>query len=251
VLVGKDTGYEGKFDFRRRVAAPDIPYMLASLPRSGSTWFSHLLWRTGCLGAPLEYLNFEAAGPYYFAARSPAVQRQLWECLAHRRTSPNGVFGVKCFAAQLETLRQQNPELLDAVMATLVRRENPRIVYFERRDRVAHAISYARASLSGVWRKEQEPEEGVAVDYSEVAIGRAEQMIDAEQSAWCQMFGELGIEPLTLWYEDVLADPDMAVAEVARYLGVTLDRTAQFAAPEIEKQSPADSVAWAKRFAGR
>src|SRR5438445_9241334 len=95
VLVGKDTGYEGKFDFRRRVAAPDIPYMLASLPRSGSTWFSHLLWRTGCLGAPLEYLNFEAAGPYYFAASSPDVQRQLWECLAHRRTSANGVFGVK------------------------------------------------------------------------------------------------------------------------------------------------------------
>jgi LPS sulfotransferase NodH len=251
VLVGKDTGYEGKFDFPRRRDPPRVAYMLASLPRSGSTWFSHLLWRTGCLGAPLEYLNFASAGPYYFAASSPAVQRQLWQSLAHRRTSANGVFGVKCFASQLEGLQQQNPKLLAFVMATLVRRPNPRVVYFERSDRVAHAISYARASLSGIWRKEQEPDEGVRVDYSEAAIRRAEQMIDAEQDAWRRMFDELGIQPLTLWYEDALSNPDAAVAAVAGYLGVTLDPPARLDVPAIEKQAAADSAAWAGRYARR
>ena len=251
MLVGRDTGYEGKFDFPRQSDPPRLAYMLASLPRSGSTWFSHLLWRTGCLGAPLEYLNFEAAGPYYFAALAPAVQQQLWQSALHRRTSPNGVFGAKCFAGQLEALEQHNPPLLAAVMATLVRRPSPRIVYFQRRDRVAHAISYARASLSGVWRKEQEPDDGVTVDYSEAAIARAEQMIEAEQAAWRKMFGELGIEPLTIWYEDALADANAATSSAAEYLGVTLDPAAQLEIPGIEKQAAADSAAWAERYARR
>ena len=46
-----DTGYEGKFDFAWCGQRPDISYMLATVPRTGSTWFSHLLWQTGCLGA--------------------------------------------------------------------------------------------------------------------------------------------------------------------------------------------------------
>src|SRR3954452_13784534 len=71
-----DTGYEGKFDFAPRVAGPERAYLLASLPRAGSTHFSHVLWRTGCLGALLEYLNFQPAGPYGFAAASADLQQQ-------------------------------------------------------------------------------------------------------------------------------------------------------------------------------
>ena len=56
-----DTGYEAKFDFPARDRAPERSYLLATVPRSGSTYLSHVLWRTGCLGAPLEYLNFEPA----------------------------------------------------------------------------------------------------------------------------------------------------------------------------------------------
>ena len=54
MLQGLDTGYEGKFDFAPRREPPSRPYLLASVPRTGSTLLSHLLWRTGCLGAPLE-----------------------------------------------------------------------------------------------------------------------------------------------------------------------------------------------------
>ena len=63
MLLGVDTGYEGSFDFPRRTASPERTYLIATVPRTGSTWFSHLLWQTGCLGAPLEYLNFDPGGP--------------------------------------------------------------------------------------------------------------------------------------------------------------------------------------------
>ena len=178
MLVDIDTGYEGKFDFPARAQGPEITYLLASAPRAGSTHFSHVLWRTGCLGAPLEYLNFEPLGPYGFAATSPSLQQQLWRSVLRRRCSPNGVFGLKVFPAQLEQLQQMNPPLLDDVLATVLPRDRPRrIVYLRRRDRVAQAVSYARATLSGIWRKEQEAAGPAPIEYSQEALESAEQGI--------------------------------------------------------------------------
>src|SRR5215207_8866293 len=105
MLTHIETGYEGKFDFADRRPGPETSYLLASVPRAGSTHFSHLLWATGCLGAPLEYLNFESAGPYGFAAASPELQQQLWRSVLRRRCSPNGVFGLKAFPQQLDRLQ--------------------------------------------------------------------------------------------------------------------------------------------------
>lgn len=248
MLVGVDTGYEGKFDFPRRAVPPERAYLIATVPRTGSTWFSHLLWQTGCLGAPLEYLNFEPAGPYFFAANSRSAQTQLWESALRRRTSANGVFGVKCFPSQLEALQQSNPDLLAAFMATLFGRSGEaRIVLLERRDPVAHAISYARATISGVWRKEQEGERS-EVAYSEVAVERARKLLDGQAAAWKQMFGDLGIEPLHLSYEELTSDPRITILQVAEYLGVAIDPEKRIGVPMIERQSEADAKAWADRY---
>src|SRR4051812_12599233 len=185
-----DTGYEGKFDFPTRAERPQISYLLASLPRAGSTHFSHVLWRTGCLGAPLEYLNFQPAGPYGFAAASPKLQHQLWRSVLRRGCSPNGVFGLKAFAMQLEELNRGNQPLLNDVLATVLPADRPRrIVYLRRRDRVAQAVSYARATLSGIWRKEQEASEQQPVEYSQEALESAERGIAFQENVWASMFG--------------------------------------------------------------
>lgn len=241
MLVDLDTGYEGKFDFPRREASPDIVYMLASVPRTGSTWLSHALWRTGCLGAPLEYLNFEKTGPYYFASHSPETQARLWRSLLHRRTSPNGVFGCKVFPVQLQALGKDNPALLSALRPS-------RIVYLTRRDRNAHIVSLARASLSGVWRKEQESDLAAPPAYSQEAMEAAERGIAVQEAGWEKMFGQRGIEPLRLHYEDVIARPAEAEAAVADYLGVTLVPGAEVRVPEVAKQSGAGSEDWAARY---
>jgi LPS sulfotransferase NodH len=243
MLVDIETGYEGKYDFPRREAGPDIVYMLASVPRTGSTYVSHVLWRTGCLGAPLEYLNFDPIGPYYFASHSPDIQARLWVSLQHRRTSPNGVFGFKCFPVQLQTLQQTNPGLLAAVRPR-------RIVYLSRRDRTAHIISYARANLTGVWRAEQEKDLAAPPAYSQEALEMAERGIDAQASGWETLFRERGIEPLRLWYEDVLAGPGEAAREVADYLGIALVSGAEVDVPAIVKQSGAGTEDWGSRYVG-
>lgn len=245
-----DTGYEGKFDFPQRPSGPEITYLLASVPRTGSTYLSHLLWRTGCLGAPLEYLNFLPLGPYGFAATSTELQQQLWHSVLRRRCSPNGVFGLKVFTAQFEKLDQQNPNLLQQVMGTMLPRDRPRyIIYLRRRDRVAQAVSLTRAALSGVWRKEQEGGDERSIEYSEERIEEAEREIAAQEEIWTRMFSDLQIEPLCLWHEDVLADATAATVQVADHLGVRIDPAAAVEVPSIEKQAEGDTSAWIERYA--
>jgi LPS sulfotransferase NodH len=232
MLLDVDTGYEGKFDFPRREALPDLVYMLASIPRTGSTYLSHLLWQTGCLGAPLEYLNFEPTGPYFFAAHSADNQTRLWRSLLHRRTSPNGVFGIKIFPVQLQALQQSNPSLLAELRPT-------RIVYLDRRDRTAHIVSYARANLTGVWRKEQEKDLDAPPVYSQEELEMAERGIEVQAAGWERMFQERRIEPLRLWYADTVVHPDETTRQVADYLGVALVAGIAVTLPPVLKQSAA------------
>jgi LPS sulfotransferase NodH len=249
MLDNFETGYEGKFDFPPRMDAPERTYLLASVPRAGSTYFSHVLWRTGCLGAPLEYLNFEVAGPYGFAANSADLQHELWRSVLRRRCSPNGVFGLKAFAQQLDGLQRTNPALLSDVLATMLPRDRPRhVVYLRRRDRVAQVVSYARASLSGIWRKDQERSGSSEPAYSQEALEAAERGIEFQESVWARMFADLRIEPLELWHEDVLADPNAAAQQVAGYVGVSIDPHAAIDIPSIDKQSVGDASEWAERY---
>jgi LPS sulfotransferase NodH len=248
MLLGIETGYEAKFDFPARRGPPPRPYLLASVPRSGSTYVSHLLWQTGCLGAPLEYCNYTPGSPYGHAATSPAEQQRVWRTALMHRTSPNGVFGLKGFPGQFQELQEGNPALLAEVMRTLIpSREKGRVVLFRRRDRTAHAISYARASLSGIWRAEQERGGRAEPEYSRLAVERAERMIEAQEGAWQAMVGDLGIAPLDLWYEDTLADPPAAIDAVAHYLGVEIDPAAAVRVPPIERQSQHGARDWATR----
>jgi LPS sulfotransferase NodH len=250
-LEGIETGYEERYDFPHRPGPPERPYMLATVPRTGSSYFSHVLWRTGCLGAPLEYLNFVATGPARFAVAQPRAQVELWRSMLHLRTSPNGVFGVKCFSLQMRELQQRNPSLLREVFsALLLRGTDTRVVRLKRRDRVAHAISYARAAMSGIWRKEQEADGGVSVEYSRGAVDRARALLDRQEADWDALFTELRIAPLTLWYEDVAAGPGEAVRSVADYLGAELDPAAALAIPEVERQADEDSQRWGELYAG-
>lgn len=253
MLDGIDTGYEGKFDFPPSGArARERAYLLAAIPRTGSTWLSHLLWGTGCLGAPLEYLNFEPSGPFGFAANAPDAQARLWRSLLFRRTSPNGVFGLKSFPMQLEALVEVNPPLLHAVLDTVLPRGSDRkILYLRRRDRAAHVVSYARALTSGVWRREQEEALGAGADYSDEAVATAERFIDLQERIWERMFAELKVDPLSLFYEDIVADPPAVVARTAQWLGVAIEPAAAVEVPEVRKQSESDAVLWAGRYAER
>lgn len=251
MLEGIETGYEEKFDFPYRDAAPERIYILASVPRTGSTYLGHLLWRSGCLGAPLEYFNFLPTGHYSIAAGAPQKQIEIWRSVLHHRTSPNGVFGVKCFPGMVDDLARGNPALFQEVTALLLTANpDPRVVQLRRRDRIAHAISFARAKHSGIWRAEQEEKgQPATVPYSQQAVDEALQALNREEAAWDSLYANSGVTPLVLWYEDVVDQPERTIQSVAEYLEVMLDPSAAVAVPDIRRQSRTDAERWAERHA--
>lgn len=150
---------------------------------------------------------------------------------------------------QLDQLQRSNEPLLADVLATMLPRERQRrIVYLRRRDRVAQVVSYARASLSGVWHKTQERADAAPIEYSQEALESAERGIAFQEKVWAKMFADLRIDPLELWHEDVLAAPEAAAKSVADYLGVRLDPAARIDIPAIEKQSEGDAGLWIRKY---
>jgi LPS sulfotransferase NodH len=74
-------------------------------------------------------------------------------------------------------------------------------------------------------------------------------MIESQEGSWRAMLGDLGIAPLALWHEDVLADSAAAVARVAGYVGIDIDPAAAEKVPPVERQSQRGARDWAARHA--
>jgi len=87
-------------------------------------------------------------------------------------------------------------------------------------------------------------------EYSRIAVERAERMIESQEGAWRAMLVDLGIEPLMLWYEDVLTAPGRAIDAVAEYLEIEIDPSAAVKIPRIERQSQDGARTCARQHAG-
>jgi LPS sulfotransferase NodH len=132
-------------------------------------------------------------------------------------------------------------------MQLFLPRQGPRrVIYLGRKDSTAHAISYARATLSGVWRSEQESPGSPQPEYSQSAVESARAALAGQAKAWDSMFADLNVEPLRLWYEDVFANPAEAIGRVADYLGVRIDPVAAIDVPRIDRQSQEQASEWTK-----
>src|SRR5579859_1258482 len=109
------TLYMPEYDFQPREQAPSAEVMIAATPRSGSTTFCLSLWRTGVLGAPLEYANSGVQDRIGRWSRKLGEAGRYWDEIKRVRTGPNGVFSYKFFIPNYLELRRAAPELLPRI----------------------------------------------------------------------------------------------------------------------------------------
>ena len=76
----------------------------------------------------------------------------------------------------------------------------------------------------------------------------AERGIEVQDAGWEKMFRDRGLDPLRLYYEDVVARPGEAQRRVADYLGVELVPGAEVPVPAVLKQSAEGSEDWGSRY---
>ncbi len=232
-------------------------YLVCSTQRSGSTYLCRLLASTGVAGDPQEF--FEAMAetglpprPSFFLAGLPRAGASVkddpgpaaapeysnlqlvdgWRSHLERTfrlgTTGNGVFSAKLMWNQLPEMQWHAaalPELAGLGTAELLSRlfSGPAYVWVRRRDQVRQAISLWRALQTGAWRRDREGNggESEALHYNFDAIDHLRRRLDVDDRAWGRFFGDTGIEPLELVYEDdIERRPDEAVASVLAHVGV-------------------------------
>lgn len=232
-------------------------WVVASTPRTGSTLLCQALGETGRIGRPIEYLNpmqlrdWEVRwGSWASRLRHAALSGPLlglvgWTWGAARidahlarvralRTGPTGWFGLKLHAHHRRRWFGAR-----AIEDTLGPVSWVRVV---RRDRVAQAVSWARALQTHQWATTQAPWRRAR--YDRAAIQARLSAIEADEADWDRLL--VGRPVCTLAYEDVVADLHGAVKRVFSHLGEPDD--VPIPQPRLRRQSDEESAAWIARF---
>lgn len=193
-------------------AGPRRTYLIATTQRTGSHYLAHLLGARGEVGVPFEYLNdgrtlleLQSRGVVADEESHVALLREMKE----RRTGSSGWFGIKAHWHTWASVLQQ------PLLAAEAKPEA--FIYLSRRDRIAQAASLALAEQTGWWVDESQANSSQP-NYSADHIKRALEVIEAEDSSWREYFSD-DRECLTLTYEDVVAQPDAAIAAIYSHLG--------------------------------
>ena len=198
-------------DFPRRIEKPTTRLMIASIPRTGSTLLCTLLWRTGVLGAPMEYLNLLNRDHDMVPRLGSGSLPDYWRELQHVRTSPNGVFSFKAFPQDFRQLAGRSADMLAEIWAD-------KVVYLRRRDKLAQAVSYSRAFHSGKWFADVG--ERTSPQYDSKIISQAMSWIEDLEKGWELLFERKGCEPHRIFYEDIDRDAVRVVDEIVDFVCV-------------------------------
>lgn len=240
-------------------------YIICTSPRSGSTLLCHLLRQTGMAGCPESYFHAPSLAEWlaYYGLASDTFEtstdatRAVFSAAVERGKGGTDVFGLRLqrhsfdfFAAQLGRLYPERPDdksRLEAAFGKTL------FLHLTRKDKLEQAISYVKARQSGLWHRApdgtelerlSEPQELV---YDHGALSRQRDMFRQMDQEWHNWFAARDIEPLTITYEALAADPPAALSRVLSALGVEHDPDTAYETP-VAKLADATNRDWAARF---
>ncbi len=229
---------------------PTSAILLCALPRVGSTLLGELLVSAGAGGAYREWFLYPERERLWRELGIGSHDDYFAHVLEHG-TAPNGMFAAKLMWAQLDEFLLYARRSLDdvesgdrAVIEALL--PQSRFVWLRRRDTVAQAISWVKAVQTGAWRwRSVYDGDGVPrYDFAKIDWGVHQfRTWDGCRARW---FAAHAIEPVTVWYEELAADPP----EVARrVLGrLELDGLLELPQSTLAKQADDVSSEWADRY---
>lgn len=229
--------FSSKRDFTPSPEGIKLRYVLCSSPRSGSTLISDMLYRIGLAGDPLEYFNKKLLDYYQKHYGKTGIDAYL-EDIERRRTSPNGIFGIKLHYYQAAMVWKGR----ESEGLTHLARYDKKIL-ITRRDKIAQAVSLYRAQKTQIWSSEDksfmsdnDPRKKIEVPYDPVRIAYALSQLINEEAGWRNLLEQAGIPFTEICYETYVADYEKQSAKLLQSLGVNLGEE-QISAPTLKKQS--------------
>jgi trehalose 2-sulfotransferase len=223
-------------------------YVLAMLPRTGSTALCSLLSETGVLGYPDEYFNPRATMQLWARLLASRNLTEYASALRRERATPNGVFGIKATFDDLRPVLE--PEIMRQLLGDL------KFVFLTRDDLAAQAVSAFLAEETGIWHRDQQGlpwysvprEEHASIEFDEDRILAILDHFVRMGQAWERFFARSSVAPLHVTYERFCADPQGVVRDVAEYLGVKWKGDVSMSMAVTSKLGDERSQGWTERI---
>ena len=233
---------------------PVTSYIIASVQRSGTHLLCNILRSTEVAASPGEY----------FLCRPGETWEERWgtssrgaylERVLQQNTSPSGVFGVVAmwsyFDRMLQML-QQIPTYKDLTGSGLLAAvfHEPKYIWMRRRNRVEQAVSWAIACQTGVWAKKMgaKPKPRATPQFDFKVIDEWCNRIAEHEAGWENYFCENQIEPLVLFYEDMVESRRATAKRVLEFLGLPFPSAIEIAPPSFQRQATQMSDEWAASY---
>ena len=228
--------YDARFDFLTPTA-PTTFYAVATIPRTGSSFLCEKLWRTGQLGAPYEYFNYQNLMIQMILRLGVNSLQDYVKRIFELRTSPNGFFGFKLFPEHFQFMR---------LAQILWRFPHLKFIYLVREDILAQAISYNRSMQTSQWSNYDIPQSEAKYDYNSLlsSLGKIEQSINF----WGNYFRNNNIQPYRITYEQFISDPDSETENILNVFGLKYDKSITVDIPEFNKQKYGNNTDWKEQF---
>jgi LPS sulfotransferase NodH len=233
---------DARLDFPRSVPLRKS-YIVASSYRCGSTFFCSELWRTGVLGAPAEYVNIGAGRQLRDVMMNrlqAASAEDYFEKLLACRTSRNGVFGMKVHFHHFEPALSWYPSMTKVLSPVTY-------IYLNRRDKLAQAVSMAKAMQTDAWTSMDGVPE-ITLRYDEAFITQCLEDIQQQRLGWLRWFEMNNITPFVVNYEDLVADKASVIRRIVELFDVADDEPEEVRLPVTRKQGDGTNIEWAARF---
>ena len=233
---------------------PSLCYLVCATPRSGSNLLCEALTISGLAGWPEEVFCRSTARWTLPEWGETSDILQYLEWLFEDRSAPNGVFGAKImlndFLRLCAELRKKPasaaPELACAFPGL-------RYIWMRRRDTLRQAISRTRANQTGHWRQ-HDGHVTLALPkprFDRDEILQSQRQIEIEEATWQTFFDSSGIDPVVVWYEDVVGSYQATALRVLKNLGIKVPRRVWFGERRLLSQSDSTTEKWMQRLAGR
>lgn len=225
-----------------------LRYLIATNPRSGSSFLCDLLHKSGAAGMRPRY---EDTGWEYLGTNANPEEiggRSSLEFLedAFLRSELGGAQGFKVMWPDIVCLFAR---CADAEERQVLRTQLAALpwIRLRRRDRVAQAVSWAKAVQTQQWSSLRSSQP-IDIQYNYFLIARRFADARGNERAWDRWFDEMGIEPLELIYEEFVLDLPGTVETIARHLGREDTMICRADATNYEVQRNAVNQEWSERF---
>jgi LPS sulfotransferase NodH len=233
---------------------PAISYIIASVQRSGTHLLCSILRSTGMAGSPEEYFLSKPEETWEKRWGTPSRIAYVQGVLKHN-TAANGVFGTVVMWSYFERmlqLLQEIPEYKNLNGAQLLAAvfTKPKYIWMRRRNHVEQAVSWAMACQTGAWtqKAEDKSQPHAIPKFDFKVIDEWCKRIAAHDEGWANYFRDNQIEPLVLFYEDVVASHRSAAERALEFLGLPFPPGMEIPTPAVEKQATRISKDWAARY---